>query len=396
MIKILFIHHSAAWGGAPGCLLNMIKRLDRSKYRAKVLLLKNSIVAHKLEENGIEYQISQSTFYNKYYQFFAHSEAGYLKCSQIYSLIKLSIIWMLSRYFFAKKELEKQDYDIVHLNSSVLTDWLAPAKRKAKVIIHIREPVRKGKLDLLYYFFRSTIKKYADQIIAISNDNAMRVNIPEKTQVIYDFYDIPKDLPEESSYESQKVLYLGGSSTSKGFLVLVEALDYLNKDVKVYFGGLYIKTAKPTNYLYLLKYYLSNAAKRNKAISKIENSSNAVMIGLVYDVAPYLREVSCLASPFTVPHFSFPIVEAFMHCKSVIATNVEGMDEIVENGKNGLLVPCNNAKALAEGINNVTSDSKIAKLFGVNGHYVAKLKFSPKNVKIFQNIYDRLYSLSET
>ncbi len=52
-IKILYIHHSAGWGGAAGCMINLIKSLDFLKYESEVLLLKYSEVADKLAENNI-------------------------------------------------------------------------------------------------------------------------------------------------------------------------------------------------------------------------------------------------------------------------------------------------------------------------------------------------------
>ena len=391
MIKILYINHAVGWGGASICLINLIKSLDRSKYEAEVLLLKNSIVAEKLKENGIKYSIAESIFYKKYYNFFAHSEAGYVKWYNIYSFIISGISWHFSRYIFAKKELAKHSYNIVHLNSSVLTDWLAPAKEKGKVIIHIREPFRKGKLDFLHSFFKSIINKYADQIIAISEDNASRINIPAKTEVIYDFCEIPESLPSKKSYASKKILYLGGSSTSKGFYILVEALDYLDADVKVYFGGKYVISNKPTSIIQTLKFVLSKAKKRNAAIQKIKNHPNAIFLDLIHNVHNYLEEVCCLVSPFSVPHFSFPVIEANMHMKPAICSEVEGMDEILEHKVNGLLVPKDNPKALAAAINELTADSQKAKNYGEAGFKIALSKFTTKNIQQIERLYYSLF-----
>jgi len=102
--KVLFIHHAVGWGGAPNSMIKLINDLDSSRYNVEVLLLKNSIVADKLTENGIKYKIAESTFYKKYYHYFTHSEAGYVKWYYIYRFIKLSVIWVLSRYYFSKKE----------------------------------------------------------------------------------------------------------------------------------------------------------------------------------------------------------------------------------------------------------------------------------------------------
>jgi len=390
MKKILFVHHSAAWGGAPSCMINIINSLDKAKYEVEVLLLKNSIVASKLEENGIKYRIADSIFYCKYYKFFPHSEAGYIKWYQIYTFIEYSILWLLSRYIYAEKELSKSDVDIIHLNSSVLTDWLAPSRRKGKVIIHIREPFRRGRVDILHHFFKFLIKKHANQIIAISKDNSRRIGILKATKVIYDYCSFTQSEPSLNSYESKKVLYLGGSSPSKGFYTLVASLDYLGKDVVVYFGGHYTIDKKPRNIIKLIIYYISNAKKREKALKKIEGHPNARLIGLIYDVGRYLEDVCCLVSPFSVPHFSCPVIEAHSFMKPAIGSNVAGMEEIIEHEMNGLIVPKNDARALAVSINSLTGDCVKAMKYGKNGYAIASKKFTSQNIQQFIDLYNKI------
>jgi glycosyltransferase involved in cell wall biosynthesis len=389
--KVLFIHHAVGWGGAPNSMIKLINDLDSSRYNVEVLLLKNSIVADKLTENGIKYKIAESIFYKKYYHYFTHSEAGYVKWYYIYRFIKLSVIWVLSRYYFSKKELKKHFFDIAHLNSSVLTDWLAPAKAKGKVVIHIREPFKKGPLDVLHYFFKHQMSKYADQIIAISQNNADRIALPQKTEVVYNYSDIPQKDPHISSYFSKKLLYLGGASSIKGFYTLIEALDYLDKDVKIYFGGTYTASKKNRNKVKrFLKKILFYGKKRQNAIEKIRSHPNAIEIGMTKNVDSYLDEVCCMVSPFSVPHFSRPVIEAHLHKKPAIGSDADGMEEIIAHGENGLIVPKNNPKALAEAINFITSNGELAKKLGEEGFRIAKEKYSPKNIKKIENIYKRL------
>ncbi len=59
--------------------------------------------------------------------------------------------------------------------------------------------------------------------------------------------------------------------------------------------------------------------------------------------------------------------------------------------KNGLIVPKNNPKALAYAINALTADSKKAKEYGEKGYDIAIQKFTPRNIKQFENIYDKLF-----
>lgn len=391
-IRVLYIHHGNSWGGALISMLNLIKALDPQKFDAKVLLIKHSMVAEKLKENNISYAIAESNFYKNFYTYLRHSEAGYIKWYEFLKFLKCLTFWVLSHFYFAKRELAKHNFDVVHMNSSGLTDWLAPAKKMGKTIIHIREPFRKGKIDVLRPVLRSQMRKYADHIVAISNDNARRVNLLYKTTVIYNHAESSEEVSIESSYESRKVLYLGGTASIKGYFTMVEALDHLDDGVQVYFGGNFSSNLKQKSLKGKIKQIAKRILRRKHlaAISKMYNHPNAVVVGLTYNVSDYLNKACCLASPFSVPHFARPIIEAYLHKKPVIGSDVEGMDEIIEHEVTGLIIPRNNPKALAEAINDIATTPLKGKKFGEAGYGVAMQKFTDSNIAGLEKIYQKV------
>lgn len=392
MKNILFIHHGKGWGGAPINMINIINALGKTKFTIKVLLLNNSIVRKKLEDNNIEYSVVKSKFYKKHYTYFSHTVPGYTKWFQFYKQARLILSWVLSRYYFATKELKNHDFDIVHLNSSVLTDWLLPCHKRGMVVFHIQEPVFKGMLGLYYKFFRTQIIKYADRIVTISKDNAKRVNIPDKTTIVYNFTEINHHKPNSESFTSKKVLYVGGESFIKGFYPLIDALDYINKDIKILFAGNYspVKLSWKRKIKKYLPFYRNKFLRKDNALKKMRSSQNAIEIGLVDDISSYLQEVSFLISPFTIEHFSRPIIEAFAHGKPVIATNIDGIDEVVTHNHNGLIVEKGQPVKLAEAINYLANEPLLCKEFGANGLKVAKEIYSGSNIKQIEMIYSQL------
>ncbi len=396
-IKILFIHHAAGWSGAAINMINIIRGLDKSKYSINVLLIRDSIVSKMLIENGIHYAIAKGAFYEKFYSYFIHSDANTEKWYRCDILLKHIISWILSRLYFAPRELKKFDYDIVHLNSSFLTDWLAPGKAKGKVIIHVQEPFSKGYFGLRHYLLTSQMRKYADQIIAISQDNAKRINIPGKTQVIYNFIELRKvEEIYSCSPKSGKVLYLGGSEIIKGFFAVVDSLDYLDQNIKIVFCGNYSTVENKSGLLGFLKNTIRSILpvhkKLKKSIEKIKNHPKAIFVGLVKNTSQIIQESEFLISPFSSPHFARPVIEAHLHKKAVIGSDVEGMDEIIEHGKTGLIVPRNNPKALAAAINELFKNDRKAKYLGEAGYNVAITKFTQENLNEFERVYDKVLS----
>ncbi len=368
-IKILFIHHAAGWGGAPNSMIKLINSLDKDKFESKVLLLKKSIVSERLEEDKIDYVVAKSFFYRKIYKYFSHVENGYDKKILPLKWLMLTILWFLSREVFANREIRSIECDVIHLNSSVLTDFLKPCSKKAKVVMHIRESVSRGNFGFRYRFFRKQIIQYTSEIIAISYDCAKRIDIPEKTEVVYNYIEEFDSELNTKSYKSKIVIYVGGYSFIKGFETMVNALDYLDIGIKVYFAG----------------YYPSN--NNNDLLSIMRKNPRVIEIGVVKDIRVLINNCTLLVSPFVKPHFSRPVIEAFSLKKTVITTNVEGIQEIVKNNYNGVVVDMNNAQMLAEKINCLCNSPRESKRLGEAGYLTYLNKFTPNNIENIESIY---------
>ena len=113
MKKILFIHHAIGIGGAPINMINIIKKLDKRKYKALVLLIKDSVVRDLLIKEHIDYIILDNWFYKNFYHYFYHIVPIYIKWYEFRKLFTLTFNWLLSRYYFSFKVLKEIDYDIV-------------------------------------------------------------------------------------------------------------------------------------------------------------------------------------------------------------------------------------------------------------------------------------------
>ncbi|MDD4729489.1 MAG: glycosyltransferase family 4 protein [Dysgonamonadaceae bacterium] len=385
--KILFIHHATGWGGATLSMIKAIERLDQSKFSVEVLLIKNSDISKILHAKGIKYHIAKNEFYKKYYNYFSHASGGH-KWYHLFTLLVVSASWILSRFYFSRIELKNIECDIIHLNSSALTDWLYASSKKATTIIHFREALADGYLGIRKSFFRKQVKKYADHIIAISKDNAARLNLPEKTTVIYNYTEIKPDIENLKNQPQKMVLYVGGAQIIKGYFTMVDALDYLNEDITVCFCGYYPDKLSFNVYDKIFLHRQNN--KMIASLEKMRKHKNARIIGLIEDISPFLSDTDALISPFSKEHFSRPVIEAFAHKKPAIGSNVVGMEELIDNKINGLIVEKDNPKALADAINYICTHPVVAKKMGDNGYQKAKALFSPKNVKQIEKVYESL------
>lgn len=390
-IKILFIHHGTGIGGAPISLLNLVTKLNKDKYETKVAFIKGGVAEELFKGRGIKTEVIGSSNV-----WFTHNETGKTHWRYFYRYFKVYKLWKHTAYKVAPAYLAQQDAHIIHLNSHVLTSWAFAAKRIGrKVVLHNREAVARGYFGIRHTILKRLIEKNTDVVINISHDNLRRLGIENKACVVYNFVDIPS-LPRKTMNQNssiRKILYLGGMASIKGFAVAVNCLPHLDKNIIIQFAGNLGTMQKGKSIKEKIKYWIKLLVYRRgyKPLKKMMEASNAEVLGLLNEPLKAIDECDILISPFKIQHFSRPAIEAFAYGKPVIGSNVEGMDEIIDHGVNGLLVEKGNPKALAEAINYLCANAEIAQEMGQKGREKAIASYSPEaNVYKVEAIYDKL------
>jgi glycosyltransferase involved in cell wall biosynthesis len=357
MKSILFIHQGTGIGGASLCLKELLDEF-RDEYDITVLCIFQSEAVDYFRNSGYKTEVLNTFFYRKMYMYFYHSEAYSYNLFKPIAFIRAIISYLLNLYF-AKKVIDKYKPSLIHLNSSVLTDWAVVGKKKGiKVVIHVREPIAKGFFGLRLKILRKIINKYTDHIIAISKDNARRLGLSDKTTIVYDpIRDIPEDNIENKKNNLHYFSYFGGTQSIKGFIVLAESLKYLDNDVRIYFGGHLQQISKGTSIVsklkYLLKLSMPGFRKQLRCLSIIKNSEKVIILGIVENVYNYIRNSDALLFPSTKPHFADPVLEAYKLGIPVIVSDVDGMEEIVSKDT-GILFKKNSSQNLASAINKLS------------------------------------------
>ncbi len=116
-----------------------------------------------------------------------------------------------------------------------------------------------------------------------------------------------------------------------------------------------------------------------------------IFTGQRQDVPEILREVDIVVHPSLTEGLSNVILEAMAAGVPVIATNVGGNPELVQEGRNGLLVPVENAEAIVQGICRLIDDPGMARAFGAAGHQRVKEEFSIETMlRKTEELYFRL------
>ena len=166
-----------------------------------------------------------------------------------------------------------------------------------------------------------------------------------------DFSDISEDKP---IFEAKTIISAGRLIKLKGFEFLIKAMINL-PEWKLFIAGDgpdKEKLARIIKYLMLKDrvFILGNLNRR--------------------DLIKKMKQCEVFALVSSSESFSFVTVEAMRACVPVVATNVGSLPEIVENGKEGILIELDNEEQLLSAIKKIDEDEKFRNLIIQN----AKIK----------------------
>ncbi|MCF1191224.1 glycosyltransferase family 4 protein [Mangrovimonas sp. AS39] len=161
--------------------------------------------------------------------------------------------------------------------------------------------------------------------------------LTDKTQVIYSGLNLEKlqFVSEKSSSSKFRVLSVGCAHWKKGYTYALDACGVLKEEA---FPFVY-KILGIEDDVELL-YHIQDL--------DVENDVQLLAPQSMELVSFYLEEADVLLFPSVKEGIANVVLEAMALGTVVISTDCGGMDEVIEDGVNGFLVPVRDAKALAE------------------------------------------------
>ncbi|MCX8178928.1 MAG: GT4 family glycosyltransferase PelF [Candidatus Aenigmarchaeota archaeon] len=246
-------------------------------------------------------------------------------------------------------------------------------------------------LRYIFYIFFSFWERHlcqtADKIIAVSkstkNDLMRFYNIPnKKIEVIYNGINFKNFSPVKIRFNKKRrnLLFVGRIVPRKGLEYLVETIFLIKKeisDIKLYIVG-----KGENDYLIKLK----------KMIKKMNLEKNIKFLGFIEDKK--LNKVYSMTDIFVFPSlvegFGLVLLEAMTKGKPIVATNIGGVNEVIINGRDGILVEPKKPKKMAEAIIKLINDDKLYNKFSQNAIKSVKNFSWKKSAKKVYEIYNHL------
>jgi len=126
-------------------------------------------------------------------------------------------------------------------------------------------------------------------------------------------------------------------------------------------------------------------------LSKKLGISNSVkFFGKFADVIPFYKRMDIFILPSIYEGFGIVLLEAMAAGVPVIATNVDGITEVVIDGESGILIPPKNPEAIASAVIQLIANPQLVKSLVENGFKRAKLFDVREHVMKLDSLYTNL------
>jgi glycosyltransferase involved in cell wall biosynthesis len=369
--RILFVITQSEWGGAQKFLYSLVSNLDISKYEILVstgdagdgklldAFKKMDVQTRKLR--SLKRQI------NPYFDLKAISEL--------------------------KNLIKEFKPDVIFLNSSKAGIVGAIASKgfpNLKVIYRIGGWAFNDPLPWLmqkfYIFAERYTAKFKDHIIVNNRhdfEQAKKLNIKprQKLELIYNGIDpyrlefVEKNEAKQklTAIFEQKQKNLPQSALVIGTIAnfyRTKGLTYLIQAAKLF----YSKNIS-SNAVFVI---IGDGPERTILETEIKNNGlgdKVFLAGTLPDAYRYLTAMDIFVLPSVKEGFPWALLEAMSAKLPVIATNVGANPEIIENGKNGLLVKPGKPAEIVSALEALMADENLRRELGIQAHQTVIKKF---------------------
>ena len=298
-----------------------------------------------------------------------------------------------STFWRLVKLLKAEKFDVVHASEAIQSTiaGMACLFVNTKCVFHYHHTYVTG-MQSRYSF---TGSKLSDVVMAVSRSSQQATikndGTPvRKTFVAYNGIDPLREVSEGENRELRRRLNVPDSAK----LVTVVARLREEKGHRTLFDACRIATAAIREPLHLV--VVGDGEERAKLVNE---SSKFVefkthFVGHQDDVAQYYSAADVVAMPSYFEPFGLVAVEAMVCGKALVASNVEGPAEIIENGISGILVPPKDAAALSDALVKVFDSPEWAREIGENARKRVLEKFTMETmveswIDCYKSVLDR-------
>jgi glycosyltransferase involved in cell wall biosynthesis len=283
--------------------------------------------------------------------------------------------------------------EIVHAESHLFLTTVQAIKKAKElhkpsvVTVHGVMAKRSSIINLAQFSYLRTLSSWifrnADRIICLTQSDAKEIiayGCPyEKIRIVPNAVDTDRFRPVNGKWENL-VVWTGRFVPEKGLNYLIEAARIVKKECR--------------NVKFILVGDGPIKANIVKSAHNYGLLNNVVCFAGPFDrnqIANILSKASLFVLPSLKEGMSLSLLEAMACGKAIIGSSVPGIEDVITDGKNGLLVPAADSEALANAILTLLNDENLSRRLGQMARQLVVEKYS-WNIVIdkIEKVYDEV------
>ncbi len=332
--SILIIQESLGGGGAERVLINILNKIDYTKYSVDLLLLfEEGVYLKKVPENVNVKRVWKG------------NDNGPIK--KYIRKVKRTIIRFCPKIIYKLFVKDKYDVEIAFVEGLSTMVLANSTNDKSKKISWVHIDLKKHRTmsiekERKYY-------KKIDNIVCVSNDSKkvfdeLYNEYRNKSTVIYNMINKQEieSLSNESvnyTFETPTVVAVGRLTDQKRFDILIQAHKKLIDEGIVH--NLLILGTGP------------NESELSKLINKLGLKDTVKLLGFIENPYPYIKNATAYAMSSDFEGLPLVIAEALVLGKAIVSTKCTGPNELLKDGEYGIVCEIGDVDGLKNGIKNL-------------------------------------------
>ncbi|HET7233293.1 MAG TPA: glycosyltransferase family 4 protein [Longimicrobium sp.] len=403
--RVLYLVHSSAPGGALLSLRYLLEQIDRARYEPVVACIHPVPgVIEGFRALGVE------TVHARGISIYAHTTGEWHPLTSPVAVRRELSQWAGFRAAARATEalVRQLRPDLVHLNSVGFAPSALGARRAgAKVVWHVRESVVPGHFGVRRRMVSRWLRRWAHRVIFISEDDRRAAGARDYGVVIPNFVDhrrFDRALSGAAVRAELGIapgapvaLFVGGIASIKGGRVFLRAMKLARRRVPGLVGvvaggeGPWSRSVAARVARAVLP-LVGSGTERQKFLRDYRGAEGFVhLLPFRGDPERLLAASDLMVVPHVAPHFARAVIEAGAMARPVVGSRIGGVEELVDHGVTGLLVPPRDPATLADAIVHLLADPAIAARMGEAGYRASLERFgAARNVARVLEIYDEL------
>jgi glycosyltransferase involved in cell wall biosynthesis len=258
-------------------------------------------------------------------------------------------------------------YDIIHFHVGDFSFPVFSLTTTKPKIAHFHGPLG---FHRRYFLSRLMLRNIADSYIAISrsmHQDLIDLGVqPDRISYLPNAVDTTVFRPDGNRTENL-LLFVGRITYGKGVHILLKSLVSLRTKTQVVIIG---PPDWDTGYFKVIQSQINHENRRG--VHKI------TYLGMQDQdsIAKWCQKASVFVLPSFKEACGLAIIEALSCGTPVVATDIDGIREVVTEGKDGILVPTNNSLQLASAIQYLLDNETVRTNFGRQARLAVQASFS--------------------